>query len=268
MRYALLTWICCLFLVPVVLPGYAIADQPDLERIPEILAEQRSKLATAKVYQPETSGIRTRSPVGPQLYKSTVAGTVMVLTKLGYGSGVQVAKGMILTNWHVVEGEKHAAILFWKPELTDLSTLSKKDLVPALVLETDPTRDLAVLIVDPSKVPTYAKIIKSARLSDVSIGQDVYAIGHPVDLLWSYTEGVVSHIRPNYAWKYESSKHRASVIQTQTPISYGSSGGPLFDQKGRLIGLNTLGSEPGFNFAVAIDEVTTFVFNVISRLKK
>jgi len=269
MRNAFVSWFCLLFLCATLLPSYALAEQPDPERIPEILAAQRSRLSSAKVYEPETSGIQTRSPAGPRLYKQTVTGTVLVLTKEGiFGSGVHVGKGLIVTNWHVVEGQKYVAILFWRPGLHDLSGLGRKDYVLAHVLETDRKRDLAVLCIDPKKVPPYATIIRSARLSDVSIGEDVYAIGHPEELLWSYTEGVVSQIRRNYPWRYESSKHRATIIQTQTPISFGSSGGPLFDQRGRLIGLNATGLAAGVYFAVAINEVNAFVFNVISRCKK
>jgi len=179
-----------------------------------------------------------------------------------------VAEGLIVTNWHVVKGEKQAAILFWRTDLTDVNALSAKDVVPASVLEKDSLRDLALLFVDPKKVPSYATIVQTSRLSDVSIGQDVFAIGHPEELLWSYTEGVVSQIRRNYAWGYESSKHRAAIIQTQTPIGSGSSGGPLFDHNGRLVGLNTASAAPGLHIAVAVDEVTSFIFQAMSRYKK
>ena len=269
MRNAFVSWFCLLFLCATLLPSYALAEQPDPERIPEILAAQRSRLTSAKVFEPETSGIQTRSAAGPRLYKQTVTGTVLVLTKEGiFGSGVRVGKEWIVTNWHVVEGQEYAAILFWRPDLHNLSGLGRKDYVLAHVLETDRKRDLAVLFIDPKKVPPYATIIRSARLADVSIGETVYAIGHPEELLWSYTEGVVSQIRRNFTWKTKSGKHRASVIQTQTPTSFGSSGGPLFDQRGRLIGVNAAMRSAGLNLAIAINEVNTFVFNVIKRYKK
>ncbi len=269
MRNAFVSWFCLLFLCATLLPSYALAEQPDPERIPEILAAQRSRLTSAKVFEPETSGIQTRSPAGPRLYKQTVTGTVLVLTKEGiFGSGVHVGKGLIATNWHVVQGHKDAYILFWRPGLHDLSGLGWKDYVLAHVLGTDRKRDLALLDIDPKEVPRNATIIKFARLSDVSVGQDVYAIGHPQGLFWSYTEGVVSQIRHNYVWKTKLRKHRASIVQTQTPIGPGSSGGPLFDQKGRLVGLNAATAAPGLHIAVAVDEVTSFVFKTISRHKK
>ncbi len=270
MRNAFVSWFCLLFLCATLLPSYALAEQPDPERIPEILAAQRSRLTSAKVFEPETSGIQTRSPKGPRLYKQTVTGTVLVVTKSALGSGVRVGKSLIVTNWHVVKGHKDAYILFWRPGLHDLSGLGWRDYVLAHVLGTDRKRDLALLDIDPKEVPRNATIIKFARLSDVSVGQDVYAIGHPEGLFWSYTEGAVSQIRRNFSWKTKSGKFRASVIQTQTPIGFGSSGGPLFDQRGYLVGLNaaSAGSSEVLNWAIAINEVNTFVLNVISRYKK
>jgi len=259
MRHAILARLCFFFVFLVLLPGYVLADQPDPERIAEILRSAQSALATAKVYQPEISAIQTRSRARARLYQHTVTGTVVVITESSLGSGVRVAREMIVTNWHVVEGEKHAAILFWRPDLTDTSALSANDLVPAVVLKTDPLRDLALLIVDPKKVSPYASIIQTGRLSDIAIGQDVFAIGHPEKVLWSYGQGVVSQILHNQAWRYESSKqeHRGSAIEMQIPISFGNSGGPLVDERGRLIGLNT-----GLNFAVAVDEVNSFISEV------
>lgn len=271
MRNAFLIWLCSFFFVATLLSVYALAGESDPERIGKILLAQRSALGGARFYHPDSSGLRTRSPEGPKLYKQTVTGTVLVVTESGLGSGVRVAKGLIVTNFHVVRGNEDAAILFWKPDLTDIpavDAVNVKEWVYAIVLDGDPIRDLALLGVDPKEVPQQARIIKSARLSDISIGQDVFAIGHPEGLFWSYTEGVVSQIRPNYVWKSKYSNHKATIIQTQTPISFGSSGGPLFDQRGRLVGLNTAGRATGLYFAVAVNEVNTFVFNAISRLKK
>jgi len=271
MRNAFFTSLCFFFLVATLLPFYALASEADLERVAEILSTQRSTLASVRVYEPEASGLRTRSPKGPKLYKQTVTGTVLVVTESGVGSGVRVGKGLIVTNWHVVQGHEYAAILFWRPQLANLRSLDAldvKDWVIALVLDRDPKRDLALLAVDPDDVPSNATIIKSGRLPDVFVGQDVYAIGHPQRLFWSYTEGVVSQIRRNYVWKTKLGKHQATIIQTQTPISFGSSGGPLFDQRGRLVGLNTVGLAAGLYFAVAVNEVNTFIFNALARLRK
>jgi S1-C subfamily serine protease len=100
----------------------------------------------------------------------------------------------------------------------------------------------------------------------VEVGQDVHAIGHPKGLLWSYTEGVVSQIRPNYQWSYrEGSAHQATVIQTQTPMYAGSSGGALFDGGGRVVGINTALKDPTLGFAIAVGEIRDWVQNLSKR---
>jgi hypothetical protein len=90
----------------------------------------------------------------------------------------------------------------------------------------------------------------------------VHAIGHPIGESWSYTKGVVSQMRPDYEWRYETGpQHRADVIQTQTPINPGNSGGPLLNDAGEIVGLNTFGGgrAQGINFAIAVTEIKRFV---------
>jgi S1-C subfamily serine protease len=84
------------------------------------------------------------------------------------------------------------------------------------------------------------KPIDLADEKDIAVGADVNAIGHPENLRWSYTKGIISQIRNGFAWSDESKiKHHADVIQTQTPINPGNSGGPVLSDDGKLIGVNT-----------------------------
>jgi Trypsin-like peptidase domain len=77
------------------------------------------------------------------------------------------------------------------------------------------------------------------------------------------TTGIVSQIRPNYEWSggKDDPKHRATVIQTQTPINPGNSGGPLLQDDGQLIGVNSFGvtNSQGLNFAVSARDVREFL---------
>jgi S1-C subfamily serine protease len=105
------------------------------------------------------------------------------------------------------------------------------------------------------------KTIPLGSIQDISIAEEVHAIGHPKGLFWSYTKGVVSQIRPDYKWGTKNKKkYQATVIQTQTPISPGNSGGPLFSDKGKLIGVNTM-KIPGenLNFAVAVEHAKQII---------
>jgi len=94
-----------------------------------------------------------------------------------------------------------------------ISVLPRREHVTlARVLATDPRRDLALLFV--TTIPAGLRYVPLAEPGGVEVGQDVYAIGHPKGLLWSYTEGVVSQIRPDFQWKFrEGSMHQATVIQ-------------------------------------------------------
>jgi S1-C subfamily serine protease len=176
---------------------------------------------------------------------------------LGTGSLLS-ADGQILTNYHVVQGYQSVGVAF-KP-LSAAQSLSKADIRTATVVKVDPVVDLALLKV--TTLPKGLKPITLGDLSEISVGSDVHAIGHPTGEMWTYTKGLVSQIRPAYEWQTEESdiRHRANVIQTQTPINPGNSGGPLISDRERLVGVNTFRSQgEGLNFAVSVDEVSRFL---------
>ncbi len=184
--------------------------------------------------------------------------------KESLGAGFLVdSSGVILTNWHVTNGTKE--IFVWplpKDGAVETEVLFKNiDPYFGSVIAENKTQDLALIKVsglDPS-----AKVVDLGSNKDVGIGDTVYAIGHPSGLPWSFTLGTVSQIRKNKKWVYErlnNSEHLATVIQTQTPISPGNSGGPLFSENGKIVGINTWGAEgQNLNFAVAVDHAKQFI---------
>jgi hypothetical protein len=88
----------------------------------------------------------------------------------------------------------------------------------------------------------------------------VHAIGHPSGEVWTYTTGTISQIRPNYEWTADGFTHRSTVIQTQTAINAGNSGGPLLNDEAEIIGINSFRREgEGLNYAVAADTVEQFL---------
>jgi hypothetical protein len=111
------------------------------------------------------------------------------------------------------------------------------------------------------KVPDGVKPLTIGTTSAVQVGSDVHAIGHPTGEAWTYTRGIVSQIRKDYAWAAEDRvEHKATVIQTQTPINPGNSGGPLIDDDGIVVGINSFKSSgEGLNFAVSGDDVQAFL---------
>jgi S1-C subfamily serine protease len=209
---------------------------------------------------------KTRGSVGQNVYSKYSKSVVLIYNNdlKGTGSGSIIIKehGAILTNWHVIQGAKVVGIIF-KNE----GEIKKSDIQVASVIGYDATRDLAILQLD-GKVPDDVNEIKlSTKLPEV--GSDVHAIGHPGSLSWTYTKGYVSQIRKSYKWNYDKTLHEASIIQTQTPISPGNSGGPLLNSEGELLGVNSF-KAPGenLNFAVTSLEVINFLQNIKKIGKK
>jgi hypothetical protein len=133
-------------------------------------------------------------------------------------------------------------------------------MIAAQVLRADRTHDLALL--KPSSIPVGFRPIDLGDRNDFSVGSDVHAIGHPSGEAWSYTKGIISQLRDNYVWKVSPAlSFQADVIQTQTPISPGSSGGPLLSDDGKLIGVNSFKDlkAEAINFAVSVVDVRSFL---------
>jgi hypothetical protein len=126
------------------------------------------------------------------------------------------------------------------------------------VVKIDPLTDLALLRV--ASLPPNIRPIVLGSESDIQVGADVHAIGHPTGEAWTYTKGFISQYRKNYEWKTEEGLHKAGVIQTQTPINPGNSGGPLISDDAKLVGVNAF-KAPGeaLNFAVSIVDVQKFL---------
>ncbi len=217
-------------------------------------------LSEKKVFQSLT-GIkpspitRTRGAKEAGIFRKAAPSVVLVATNNGFGSGSFLGENLILTNWHVVEGYKQVGILF-KPEDGDNA---EAEVIRADVIRHDEIKDLALLRAISS--PEDAKPLEISEEDSFEIGSDVHAIGHPSGLSWTYTKGIISQYRPDYTWKYkENIEHNAAVIQTQTPINGGNSGGPLLSEDGKIIGVNSFkGDGEGLSFAVAAPDLRKFL---------
>jgi len=162
------------------------------------------------------------------------------------GTGFVIdGEGHILTNFHVVQGASSVSVGF-----------DDNRVVPAQVLGTDATNDLALLHVDTSGLKLSPLQLGDSRTAEV--GDPVLAIGNPFGLDRTLTTGVVSALqRQITAPNGFTIQH---VIQTDAPINPGNSGGPLLDAAGRVIGINSQiitggGSDGnvGIGFAVPIN---------------
>ncbi len=200
-----------------------------------------------------------------EIYSDYAKSVVLIGNKKNWatGSGFFINHNglKIITNWHVIEGTKNVDI--WlkpkKKEEVDY-LLNNVTSYKGKVVKISKKRDLAMIEaigIDSRKI----KPVKYGSIKNVKEGQMGFAIGHPEGLGWTFTSGMISSIRPDYSWPYKNSRHRASVIQTQTPINKGNSGGPLFNKQKELIGINTFttAKAENLNFAVSVDDLIEFI---------
>jgi len=201
----------------------------------------------------------TRGAVSKNIYSQYSNSVVLILNaksrSTGSGSVIDKEARIILTNWHVVNKAKEVGVIFKNDDVNN-----KRNIRLAEVLSYDATRDLALIKLK-EKIPEIIKSI-SINKEPLSVGEDVHAIGHPSSLSWTYTKGYVSQIRKKFKWKYTSTEHQANIVQTQTPISPGSSGGPLLTNDGMLAGINSFGRQDAqnLNFAISSDEILDFLY--------
>lgn len=175
----------------------------------------------------------------------------------GSGSGVIVdSNGYILTNSHVV-GDGNAK---------DINVLFENgDTLPGKVLWNDPILDLAIVKVNATGLP-------AADLGDsdsLEVGQLAVAIGNPLglDFQRTVTSGVISGL--NRSIRVSEYTVIENLIQTDASINPGNSGGPLLNNKGEVIGINTVKIKPeaaeGLGFAIPINVAKPIVDEVIEH---
>ena len=172
----------------------------------------------------------------PQIAEKALAATVYLEMQdsnglpLGFGSGFFVRDNLIATNYHVIEGAARGTAKL----VGQFSTYTIEG-----VTATDQTNDLALL-----KVTVYGiKPLPLGNSSDVKIGETVYVAGNPKGLEGTFSDGIISSRRDQYT------KER---LQMTAPISPGSSGGPVLNSKGEVIGISSMTLVGGQNLNFAI----------------
>jgi serine protease Do len=151
------------------------------------------------------------------------------------GSGVIISQdGYIVTNNHVVNGASEITV-----------TMNNRRNYTAKVIGTDPNTDLALVKVDAKDLPVMA----IGNSDDVKLGQWVLAIGYPLNLDVTVTQGIVSAKSRNIGINTQASAPVEAFIQTDAAVNPGSSGGALVNTNGELVAINSAIASPTGSFA-------------------
>jgi putative serine protease PepD len=224
-------------------------------------APTRARASTASVQGQAAGGTRreiaSTSLSATQIYRQDSPGVVSikVVTPEGEDSGTGIVlndQGLILTNDHVV---KDATSLTVSPGA------SPSDTRTATVVGEEANQDLALVHVDPSGLGL--RPLRIASSGSVQVGDAVYAIGNPYGLDETLTRGIVSALGRTIA--APDGAQITGAIQTDAALNPGNSGGPLLNEQGEVVGVNSqiaseatsvAGSQPGstgVGFAIASD---------------
>ncbi|MAD78448.1 MAG: peptidase S1 [Planctomycetaceae bacterium] len=225
----------------------------DLDQVEEItggvggpaVAADSSTLFSVAIDPVELSPKEHARIIGPAVIK--------VSTPSGLGSGVIISPdGHAITNAHVVQRESALRATVWFP-LGD-GTLRRTDIDDVELIAVNNHLDLALIRIEhPDGRPFDFAPIQD--LEELEIGQPVFAIGNPLGLERTLTQGVISTTQRNF--------NGLTYIQTDTPINPGNSGGPLFNTRGEVIGITNMGILGGeaLGFAIPARYVKDFVRN-------
>ena len=176
---------------------------------------------------------------------------VMVTSPGGQGSGFMIHEdGYLITNYHVIARETLIKVTVFHESDNGFEQQQYKQVK---IVALNPFVDLALLKIEEAERPF--KIAYLGDMERIEVGQPVFAIGNPLGLTRTVSQGIVSTTNRNYDGRL--------YIQTTTDINPGNSGGPLFNLQGEIIGVTSMGYlyMGGLNFAIPVDVVKRFIDN-------
>jgi serine protease Do len=251
--------------------GYTVLSIPR-SQIARIANETVEEVKPAKATKGKTAPAvpvsgQPPTPDGSELFRAAKSNTseksvrelvaqlgesvVQVRTPGGLGSGFFLnEEGYLITNFHVIEGESQISIEVYHQKNGQLERRVYKQV---RIVAMNKFQDLALLKVEDSEAPKFA----SVPLGDsdmLAVGERVFAIGSPLGLERTVTEGIVSTKTRLFQGEL--------YIQTTAQINPGNSGGPLFNLKGEVVGVTNMKVfGEGLGFAIPVDNVRRFLKN-------
>lgn len=182
------------------------------------------------------------------IIEDAVKGVVTIRTDISQGTGfIITGDGYVVTNAHVMENAKAAGVITYDGELHVVAMVGKND-----------NMDIALL-----KIAGTYEELELENSDSVQVGEKVIAIGNPLGLQFSVSEGIVSAIHR------EGLNKLKVYIQTDAALNPGNSGGPLINKQGKVIGINNfkVGDSESLGFALESNYITATV-NEISQLSE
>lgn len=198
-----------------------------------------------------TLGRLDEAPV-PELVKRFGDAVVTVTTPVGLGSGFIISsEGHLITNYHVVEESLKVKVTVFQRKKQGYE---KRQLKQVKILALNPLRDLALLQLDQDEIADLdIKHVVISEKSTSRVGDLVFAIGNPLGLERSVTQGIVSSTTRTMG--------HLRFIQTDASINPGNSGGPLFNSRGEVVGVVCAGYSffDGLAFGIPSTDLVDFL---------
>lgn len=219
------------------------AKSDDKPGEPALIQEIRGGLYAVAATPPAERPVR-------ELVQELGESVVQVRAPSGLGSGFFVTEdGYLITNFHVIEGETRLSVEVYHQRNGQLERRSYKDV---RIVAMNKFADLALLKVEDKDAPSFKRLLLGDPGS-LSVGERVFAIGSPLGLERTVTEGILST---------KTRQMGGSLyLQTTAPINPGNSGGPLFNLRGEVVGVTNmkLTFGEGLGFAIPGDELKYFL---------
>lgn len=225
-------------------PVLAAQTAPVSRVTPVVLAYRRARPSVVNISS-EKIVTTSAGPFGRDIFQDIFPSPFrrkVPVQSLGSGFIVHPA-GYVVTNSHVVSRATKITV-----------TLSDNSKIPARVISADPDHDLAVLKIELPKGKSLPHL-PPGRSDDLMVGETVIAVGNPMGLSHTVTTGIVSAL--NRELQFSQGVTYSGLIQTDAPINPGSSGGPLLNVRGELIGINTAirADAQNIGFAIPVDKL-------------
>jgi S1-C subfamily serine protease len=214
----------------------------------------------------------TESAHNHQIFKQTIQSTVVIADNRGrlYGTGyVWSEDGKIVTCDHVVRAiYENTGLMKFKVRFHNETDLDGKPVFyDAEFIGTSKKSDTAVLKIKRKMLKPIPRFFGSAK-----VGERIFILGHPIGLEYSFHSGVISALRFDYKmYDFSSSDFlgKIKVLQTDTAVTGGNSGGPIVNSKGELIGMVSFGftrtgDDGGLNFGIYIQQIEGAVSDILA----